>query len=84
MRGNSQAVADTAFSQYIFSSKLGLDLFSEVVYINGGDGNLYKQNLASNETLLLIESGYNISVEYYDTDVEQVKKLVSWTFTDEE
>lgn len=52
-----------------------------VVYINGSDGNLYKQNLASDETLLLINAGDNITVEYYDTDVEKIKKLASWTVT---
>ena len=55
-----------------------------VVYINGSDGNLYKQNLASDETLLLINAGDNITVEYYDTDVEKIKKLASWTSTVEE
>lgn len=52
-----------------------------VVYINGSDGNLYKQNLASDETLLLINAGDNITVEYYDTDVEKIKRLASWTVT---
>ena len=55
-----------------------------VVYINGSDGNLYKQSLASDETLLLVENGDKITVEYYDTDVEKVKKLASWTATVEE
>ena len=52
-----------------------------VVYINGSDGNLYKQSLSGDETLLLIADGDAITVEYYDTDNERIKKLTSWTVT---
>ena len=55
-----------------------------VVYINGSDGNLYKQALAGDETLLLIGVGDEIDVEYYDTDMSMVKKMASWKYTVQE
>ena len=82
----NEAVGDEKKSAEITVKEIRLATVSgeSVVYINGSDGSLYKQNLASDETLLLIESGDKITVEYYDTDVEKVKKLDSWTYTVEE
>ena len=82
----NEAVEDEKKSAEITVKEIRLATVSgeSVVYINGSDGSLYKQNLASDETLLLIESGDKITVEYYDTDVEKVKKLASWTYTVEE
>ena len=82
----NEAVGDEKKSAEITVKEIRLATVSgeSVVYINGSDGSLYKQNLASDETLLLIESGDKITVEYYDTDVEKVKKLASWTYTVEE
>ena len=51
-----------------------------VMYINGSDGNLYKQALSEDETLMLLKVGDKINIEYADTDSnDKIKKLVSWT-----
>ena len=51
-----------------------------VMYINGSDGNLYKQALSEDETLMLLKVGDKINIEYADTDGnDKIKKLVSWT-----
>ena len=50
-----------------------------VVYINADDGNLYKQSLSKDETLMLVSIGDKLDVEYVDTDVnDKIKQLISW------
>ena len=51
---------------------------NSVIYLTGDDGNLYKQNIASDEKLLLVKENDNLNVNYHDTDVEKIKQIVSW------
>lgn len=50
-----------------------------VVYLRGEDGNLYKQPLSEDERLLLIVEGSVLNLRYRETDVANVRQLVSWS-----
>jgi len=49
---------------------------NSVLYITGSDGNLYKQSIAENEALMLLNVGDAIKVRYTDTANERIKALV--------
>lgn len=51
-----------------------------VVYITGSDGCLYKQSVAADESVLLIEEGSELTVSYYETDVEKIRQIAQWSF----
>ena len=51
---------------------------NSVIYVTGSDGNLYKQSIAANESLMLLKVGDAIKVHYYDTDIEKIKSLIAW------
>ena len=51
-----------------------------VVYINGSDGNLYKQTLAADEGLMLVQVGDVLKLSYYDTDIARIYQIESWSF----
>jgi hypothetical protein len=51
-----------------------------VIYLSGDDGNLYKQTLASDESLLLIRTGDSIHVDYYETEIDRILQIVAWEF----
>lgn len=51
-----------------------------VLYITGNDGYLYKQSIATDESVMLIGEGDEINVSYYDTDVEKIRKIIEWSF----
>lgn len=53
-----------------------------VVYITADDGVVYKQTLASDETLILVENGNKLDIVYNDTDVEKIKQIVSWKLSE--
>lgn len=49
-----------------------------VLYITAEDGILYKQAIAQNEALLLIQKGDRLKVTYTTTEVDQIRKLSEW------
>lgn len=49
-----------------------------VMYITGDDGNLYKQTIASDETLMFINKDMTLKVFYYPTDTDGIRQLMSW------
>lgn len=57
---------------------------NSVMYLTGDDGNLYKQNISENESLLLIKQNDRLTVNYHDTDVEKIRQIVTWSFAQEE
>ena len=50
-----------------------------VVYITDENGEVYKQLLSDNESLMLVTIGKKYTVEYFDTDVKQIKQIYSIT-----
>ncbi len=53
-----------------------------VVYIVADDGVVYKQKLSADESMIFIEAGDKIKIEFTDTDIENIKQIVSWNVTD--
>ena len=51
---------------------------NSVIYITGDDGNLYKNSIASDETLMLIKNGDKITVTYIDTANAKIKQMTKW------
>ena len=49
-----------------------------VVYLTASDGLLYKQTLDADERMMLIKCGDTISVLYQDTEVAEIRQIVSW------
>jgi len=49
-----------------------------IVYIRGNDGNLYKQSVSADESVMLIEQGENLTVSYFETDIEKIKQISEW------
>lgn len=54
-----------------------------VLYITGDDGNLYKQTIAADESMLFIQNGQKLTVDYTETAVEKIRQIVSWTEAEE-
>jgi hypothetical protein len=52
---------------------------NSVMYLTGDDGNLYKQNISADESLLLIKQNERLTVNYHDTDVEKIRQIISWS-----
>jgi hypothetical protein len=52
---------------------------NSVMYLTGDDGNLYKQNISADESLLLIKQNDRLTVNYHDTDVEKIRQIISWS-----
>jgi hypothetical protein len=50
-----------------------------VVYLTGNDGNLYKQTLDADESMMLIRAGDVLSIQYHDTQIAQIRQILSWT-----
>ena len=57
---------------------------NSVMYLTGDDGNLYKQNISADESLLLLKQGDRLTVNYHDTGIEKIRQIVSWSYTPEE
>ncbi len=55
-----------------------------VIYLNGSDGNLYKQTLTMDESLMLIRKGDALTIAYLETDIARIYQIVSWNFYTEE
>ena len=55
-----------------------------IVYVTANDGMLYKQSVASNETVMLISKGDTLDISYYDTSVSRIRQIVEWSFKTEE
>ncbi len=51
---------------------------SSVVYVTDDKGTLYKQSVSDDESVILINVGDTITVEYTDTDIDKIKQMVSW------
>lgn len=49
-----------------------------VVYVTAEDGAVFKGDLKKNESLILIEQGDKLSVEYSKTDIENIFSLISF------
>jgi hypothetical protein len=56
---------------------------TSVIYISDEQGTLYKQSIAADESVMLIGEGDKISVSFADTDISQIKQLVSWKYINE-
>lgn len=53
---------------------------NSVVYITDENGTLYKQSISDDESVMLIGLRDKIKVDYVDTEIEQIKQMVSWEF----
>ncbi len=51
-----------------------------VMYITAQDGTLYKNTVASDESLMLLTVGVKIKVKYLDTENEKIKQIVSFDY----
>ena len=51
-----------------------------VVYIRAENGNLYKQSVAADESVMLIEKGHMIYVTYVETEIDGIKQIIKWQF----
>ncbi len=49
-----------------------------VMYITAQDGTLYKNTVASDESLMLLTVGAKIKVKYLDTENEKIKQMISF------
>ncbi len=49
-----------------------------VVYVTAEDGIVYRGDLASDESLILITEGQTLTVSYSDTEHEKIRAIVSW------
>lgn len=49
-----------------------------VVYLRCADGNLYKKRVSEDERVLLLTENTYWTFHYYETDVGQIRELVSW------
>ncbi len=52
---------------------------NSVIYLTGDDGNLYKQNISADESLLLINQNDRLTVNYHDTDIEKIRQIINWS-----
>ncbi len=53
-----------------------------VMYITAQDGTLYKNTVASDESLMLLTVGVKIKAKYVDTSNEKIKQMVSFEYFD--
>ena len=53
-----------------------------VIYLTGSDGNLYKQQLSVDESLLLVGEGDHLTLTYVETEQEKIHKIVKWVAYD--
>ena len=51
-----------------------------VVYVMAENDRLYKQSVASDERVMLINKGHMITVTYVATDVQEINQIVKWDF----
>ncbi len=51
-----------------------------VVYITANDGNLYKQSVAADESIMLIKIGDDITVAYSESGVEKIRQINAWEY----
>ncbi len=54
---------------------------NSVLYLTADDGNLYKQTVATDESLLLIKVGDKLDITYYHTGLAKIRQIVSWGVT---
>ncbi|MBE6652556.1 MAG: hypothetical protein E7610_03945 [Ruminococcaceae bacterium] len=50
-----------------------------VVYITAEDGIVYRGQLASDESLILVEKGMSLSVSYSPTSHEKIRVIIGWS-----
>ena len=51
---------------------------NSVIYLEDESGRLFKQAVSENESLLLLDVGDSVKVTFVDTDIEKIKKIVSF------
>ncbi len=51
-----------------------------VVYLTGNDGNLYKQSLSSDESMMLVKVGDTLQITYYETEIPRIQQIISWGY----
>ena len=56
---------------------------SSVLYITDEQGTLYKQSVSADESVMLIGEGDKISVSFTDTDISEIKQIISWKYISE-
>ncbi len=49
-----------------------------IAYITAETGEVYKKSVEDDESLVLISSGDEITIEYTDTSIEGIREIVSW------
>lgn len=52
-----------------------------VVYITANDGNLYKQSVAADESVMLIKNGDDLTVTYGESGVEKIRQINAWEYS---
>ena len=50
-----------------------------VVYLTDADGMIYKKQLSTDEAMLFIAEGDELTISYFATGVEKLGEIVSWT-----
>ncbi|MBQ9086194.1 MAG: hypothetical protein IJY47_03300 [Clostridia bacterium] len=53
---------------------------NSIIYIKGYDGNLYKQKIAEDESLLFIQSSVSLDIRYHETETNGIRQIVSWNY----
>ncbi len=54
---------------------------NSVLYLTADDGNLYKQTVATDESMLLIKVGDKLDISYHQTGLAKIRQIVSWDVT---
>lgn len=54
-----------------------------VIYITADDGYLYKQNVAANESVMLIKICDKLNVKYAEGSVEKIREMKTWEFAEQ-
>ena len=55
-----------------------------VAYVVAENDQLYKQSVAADEKVMLINKGHMITVTYVATDVQGINQIVKWDFWHDE
>ena len=55
-----------------------------VLYITANDGNLYKQSISNDESVMLIKVGDELTVYYTETEINKIRQINEWYFKGEE
>ena len=80
--GNNAPTDDTAPSADVTVTDIRIVAVGgeSVAYITANDGYLYKQSIASDESVMLIGEGDTLKVSYYETNVKKIRQIAEWSF----